>query len=84
MASRLRALSKVREITGPTLASSRLTATWAYLDPQGAPQAAWLATLQSPDGVHAYELPITATAMLLINGEPRTIIFEETHGGDNE
>lgn len=31
--------------TGPTLASSRLTATWAYLDPQGAPQAAWLATL---------------------------------------
>lgn len=45
---------------------------------------AWLATLQSPDGVHAYELPITATAMLTINGEPRTIIFEETHGGDNE
>ena len=41
---------------------------------------AWLATLQSPDGVHAYELPATETAMLTVNGEPRTIVFE-THQG---
>lgn len=43
---------------------------------------AWLSTMQSPDGVHAYELPDTATAMLTINGEPRTIIFEKTSRGN--
>lgn len=41
---------------------------------------AWLATLQSPDGVHAYELPATETAMLTVNGEPRTIVFEQKEG----
>ena len=34
---------------------------------------AWLATLQSPDGVHAYELPATDTVMLSIQGEPHTL-----------
>ncbi len=38
---------------------------------------AWLATLQSPNGVHAYELPATETAMLTVNGEPQTIVFEK-------
>lgn len=37
---------------------------------------AWLATMQSPDGVHAYELPQTESVMMTINGEPQTIVFE--------
>lgn len=41
---------------------------------------AWIATMQSPDGVHAYELPSTATAMLSIHGEPQTIVFESSKG----
>ena len=41
---------------------------------------AWLATLQSPNDVHAYELPATDTAMLTVNGEPRTIVFAQKEG----
>lgn len=41
---------------------------------------AWLATLQAPDGVHAYELPDTETVMLTVNGEPQTIVFEHQGG----
>jgi intracellular multiplication protein IcmK len=41
---------------------------------------AWIATLQSPDGVHAYELPATETAMLTIDGEPQTIVFQKGEG----
>lgn len=41
---------------------------------------AWLATLQSPDGVHAYELPTTNTAMLTINGNPRTVLLDAGKG----
>ncbi|MBU2743585.1 hypothetical protein HF670_03965 [Acidithiobacillus thiooxidans] len=40
---------------------------------------AWLATMQSPDGIHAYEIPATESVMLTLNGEPRTIVFEKEH-----